>query len=1354
MGRDYYLGLDMGTSSVGWAVTNEKYELLRAKGKDLWGIREFEEAEGGMARRQNRVNRRRRQREVARIGLLKTYFADEIEKVDANFYQRLENSKFYLEDKDDAVKNKNALFNDPNYTDKEYYKEYPTIFHLRSELIHNAEAHDIRLVYLALLNMFKHRGHFLNASLNSEEEPQTMGEAYFAFRTLIDEVVSPDDETNLVFPEGKEKDIETILSSRDYSRSKKAELLLGIFGFSRKDKAAFALIKGMCGLSIDVKTVFNDIETVDKLSISFSDSNYEEKTIEVREVLGDERFELLEAIKTMYDVGSLAGVLKGEQYLSDARIEDYNKHKDDLKLLKQVVRKYADQKTYNKLFRGKEPGSYSAYVNSTNAGKKQRRDMGGNAKRNQEGFYTTLKKILKKMPTEDADVQQILSEIDKETFLPKQLTFANGVIPNQVHTREMKAILKNAEEYLPFLKEVDESGLSTSERILKLFSFQIPYYVGPVSSKSQRDGGNGWVVRKEEGQVFPWNIEDKIDMAGTSEKFINNLVRECTYISGEKVLPKGSLLYERYCVLNEINNIKIDGRPIDINLKQQIFEDKFKTGKKVTRKQLVAYLHQKGVLQEDAQLTGIDKTINNSLSSYGKFYALFGEELKKDSYLEMAEDIVYWCTVYGDSKTFLKKNLQKKYGDMLEEKQIKRVLGFKFKDWGRMSKEFLELQGVNKETGEVMSLIRAMWETNLNMMELIHSEKFTFAEELEKKQNNAYKTLREFKFEDLEDLYFSAPVKRMIWQTLLIIKELEKVLCEPPKRVFIEMTRSEGVKGDRGRTVSRKKQFEDLYKNIKDETLDWTSIIENADASGKLRSKKMYLYLTQMGRCMYCGKPIELDNLYDDNLYDIDHIYPRHYVKDDNLSNNLVLTHKKCNAKKTDNYPITWEIRRDQTASWKSLKSKGLITEEKYRRLTGSNSFSEEQQADFIARQLVQTSQGTKGVADLLNQLLPDTTIAYSKASNVSDFRRDYNLYKSRLINDFHHANDAYLNIVVGNAYLVKFTQNPLNVIRSGNVEYNLGRMFERDIVRNGEVAWLADDKKGDHGTITTVKKVLARNTPMLTRMPLEGHGAIANATIYPAHKASPDTYIPLKGSDNKLAEVKKYGGFTSVSTAHFILVEHDVKGIRVRSLEALPLLVSGKLNTREQLNRYCKNELGLIKPDVRLDGIKVQSLMKVNGYYLHLSGKTNKQLAMRNAVNLCLNREWVEYIHLLEKGFENGNWSLKINKESNSELYALLTDKHCNTIFSKRPNPVGEKLRSEQNTFNQLPLDNQVNLLLQILQLSAIGITQADLREIGGAGIAGKMLLSKDISKYDEVFLIYQSVTGLFEKVINLKTV
>lgn len=40
--NDYYVGLDIGTNSVGWAVTDTKYNILRKKGKSMWGVRLFE----------------------------------------------------------------------------------------------------------------------------------------------------------------------------------------------------------------------------------------------------------------------------------------------------------------------------------------------------------------------------------------------------------------------------------------------------------------------------------------------------------------------------------------------------------------------------------------------------------------------------------------------------------------------------------------------------------------------------------------------------------------------------------------------------------------------------------------------------------------------------------------------------------------------------------------------------------------------------------------------------------------------------------------------------------------------------------------------------------------------------------------------------------------------------------------------------------------------------------------------------------------------------------------------------------------------------------------------------------------
>lgn len=1354
--KDYYLGLDMGTNSVGWAVTDLSYELIRKKGKDMWGIREFEEAETSVNRRTNRVARRRRQKEVVRNGILRSYFTDEIEKIDPYFFIRLDNSKYHLEDKDENVRYKYGIFNDDSFTDKDYYSKYPTVYHLRKELIENKEPHDVRLVYLAIANMFKHRGHFLNEGLSYDGQ-SNFQVLYDSFQEWTSEIaVDIDSDSMLAFPTIEARRIEDVLADNSISRSEKAEKISGILKIDKKNRCAYEYIKCICGLKVDALKLFPMLESEGKIEICFKDFGYEEKIPEIMQAVGDDNYRLVEVMKQMHDSGILSGILKGGKYLSVSRVDEYNKHKEDLKLLKKVIKKYKGKEIYDDMFRKSLAGSYSAYVNSVNSDNmKQRREM---KNRTSDDLYSKIKSLLADIK-DDEEVCFILSEIAKETFLPKQLTSANGVIPNQIHKNEMSVILSNAERYLPFLKEKDESGLSVSERILALFSFHVPYYIGPVTEESAKHGGNGWVVRKETGQVLPWNFSQKIDEGKTSEQFIMRMVRNCSYLRGEKVLPKSSLLYERYCVLNEINNIRIDGERIDVEVKQAIYVDLFEKGKKVTRKQLEKYLYTKGVLQSSEQLTGIDNNINNSLSTYGKFLPIFGEEIKKDSVKQMIERIVFLSTVYGDAKSLLKDKIEKEYGNVLDENQIKRILGYKFKDWGRLSKEFLELQGTSKNTGELMSLSHALWECNMNMIELINSDEFTFEDELEQKAAVQVKTLQEFTYEDLDEYYFSAPVKRMMWQTLLLIKEIKEIMGSEPTKIFIEMTRSEQEKGDKGRKDSRKKQLLELYKNIKDEQQEWKKLIEESDSNGKLRSKKMYLYLTQMGRDMYTGEPIDLDKLFDDNIYDIDHIYPRSFVKDDNINNNLVLVYKPLNSKKTNEYPIDPKIASNPKvkALWEMLHSKKLINDEKYNRLTSRQPFSEEQLAGFIARQIVETSQATKGIADILKGVCPNSFLVYSKAGNVSDFRRDFDLLKSRLVNEFHHANDAYLNIVVGNVYDVKFTSNPLNFIKkeysrdSKKYSYHMGKMFSKDVVRGDKIGWIAP-KEGNLGTIETVKRVMSRNTPLMTRMNFEGHGAISNATLYSAKTATYDAYIPLKSSDIKLNDVKKYGGFTSASTAYFALVESDYKNNKIRTLEAIPIYMQNEIQKNPKaLIDFCERKLGLVNPRVVFEKVKMQSLLKINGYYTYISGKTNNQVSLRNAVNLSVNYESINYIHDLETSVSTKSTHRNITIDKNIALYDELSQKHLATILRKRPNPVGEKLKQGREKFIKLSLDDQISVLMQILNLSIIGVTFADLSRIGGAAKSGVMLTSKKISDNFEFKLINQSITGIYEKEVDL---
>ena len=91
----WYLGLDIGTASVGWAATDTEYKLIRKNKKRLWGVRLFEEADTSKDRRIYRSKRRILARRKWRLNLLEELFSEEIAKVDPNLYLRLKESKYY-----------------------------------------------------------------------------------------------------------------------------------------------------------------------------------------------------------------------------------------------------------------------------------------------------------------------------------------------------------------------------------------------------------------------------------------------------------------------------------------------------------------------------------------------------------------------------------------------------------------------------------------------------------------------------------------------------------------------------------------------------------------------------------------------------------------------------------------------------------------------------------------------------------------------------------------------------------------------------------------------------------------------------------------------------------------------------------------------------------------------------------------------------------------------------------------------------------------------------------------------------------------------------------------------------------
>ena len=1345
MSKKYYLGLDIGTNSVGWAVTDENYNLCKYAGKRMWGIRLFEGGETAEQRRISRSNRRRLSRKKQRIDLLQELFAEEIAKIDPTFFIRLNESRLHLEDK--STGEKFPLFTDKDYTDIQYYKEYPTMYHLRKELIENPKAHDIRLVYLACHHILKNRGHFLiNGSFSDVKKLSSVCESMLnSFNGISKYQIEINDIERL----------EEILSDRKKQKSVKAKELIQIFECGpcedkTDEKTCKAIVSNLCkwltGLKGNINSIFDmQFEEIDTSSFSFTEPKYEDTISAALEEKYPDYADVIQKIKTVYDWSVLVEIMAGEDYLSFAKVNAYNKHKENLCILKEVIRKYCDSEMYHKFFNGfDEKNGYGNYIGSIY----KNGHSYAMKKCSTEDFYKTLGKILDKIQPEKEDenvLEELKVEVKNQTLLPLARTTANGTIPNQVHIQELKAILDNAKKYLPFLNEKDEYG-TVAEKIISIAKFRIPYYVGPLSTRHKEQGANSWIVRKQEGRIYPWNFEEMVDLEQSNKEFIQRMTNKCTHLIGEDVLPKNSLLYSRYMVLNELNNLRIRGNKISVNLKQELYKELFCTKAKVTGEGLFNYLKKEDEELALEDISGFDIDFKSSLTSYLDFKKqILGEEIEKDKYKDIVENIIKWKTIYDDDSKMMKKMIEREYPNVFSKDQIKKICRFKYSGWGNFSLSFLNgIRGADRETGENFTIIEALWKTNYNLMQLL-SKQFTFREEIDLINADKVGKIDKVSYDNtVKDLIVSPANKRAIWQTVQITEEIKKVMKCKPERIFIEMAR--GGEKEKRRTVSRKARLLELYAACKDDVRDWTKEIENREER-EFNSKKLYLYYTQMGRCMYSGEEIDIDELMQKNSkWDIDHIYPQSKIKDDSIDN-MVLAKKVINNSK-QNKLLSPDIRIKMKKYWNTLYKGNFISKKKYDRLTRTEDFTNEELSGFIERQIVETRQSSKAVAELLNRLYEHSEIVYVKAGLVSDFRHDNKLLKSRRINDYHHAKDAFLNIVVGNVYNAKFTSNPRKWIKENRgTNYSIRRVFDYNVKRGNTVVWQGVKDAGH--SIEAIRKTMARNDILYTEYTYCDKGELFNATLV---RKGNDKAINLK----KDLDSVKYGGYNTPKTSAFAFIEFDgKKKERKNHIVEIPVYIVNIASRQpDTIKEYLEQKKGYKNVVVKKYPIKKNALIKVDGYLARLRGATEKDVLLKNAVQLVLRDEYSENIRKVEKYLENNIQYQADSKfegftqEDLNDLYDELYIKLKESIYNKRPaNQLGtlEKGREKYRAIGDLREKAKIiNNILALFQCDAT--TSTNLKEIGGTANAGNMAYNKNTLPTKKLILIHQSVTGLFE--------
>lgn len=1398
--KKYYLGLDMGTDSCGWCVTDDKYNIIRShkktydpdgklikrEGCHLWGARLFGPANTAKNRRLNRTARRRLARRRRRIILLRELFQPEMDKIDPNFFRRLDQSNLWNEDKDKELQMEhNFLFNDKDLTDKEYYKDFPTIYHLRKAMVNGLTINghyydpkkqfDIREVYLVLAHMIKYRGNFLMEGdvEGSVVDPTYLKQCFDNIDAILISLNNGEDDQNeddkidpseCCFNVDEKK--ASKLANEIFQKINKVSYLEDeegkLFGkFNSKDirKKILKLINGGSGVKL------KDFLPKEILVAHDGDDEYGDKKIDLSsETLEDDingyglpesYIEIILEAKKIYDFRTLAYLLHGKSLLCDAMFHVYEEHKEQLAALKRLYKKFATKEQYYFMFRDsrildgddsddeedkeesnkeeskdkKKKASYVSYIGYTKT-KSKAKHTGAHitSEKNISALIKQIKTDLKfddlKSKVDDPSQQNELSEqdisdiqcieeaIESNTFLPRQNSRNNGVFPYQLNLNEMKTIIENQSKYYPFLKDKAPSfpdGKTEEYKIVSLLKFKMPYYIGPLSQLNDyvRDDkrDNHWVQFKGEnnqGIINPWNFSQIVDLEGTADKFISNLTNYCTYIFGENTLPKESLIFQAYKVLNDLNNLKVNGSLISKEDKDYIIQNVYLKKKKIKGKDIVNALKNKYKLSdEDPTVTtkGSGKSIgedevdltmfNSSLSSFIDMSNpnAFGPEFYKDSTkFELAEKVIELITIVED-KELLKERLKKLE---LSDNQVNYLFKQKYSGWAPLSRKLLDgitIDCVNENTGEAypVTIIDVMRDTPLNFMEIYETKNSQFSGFKEKvaELNDEKNICRD---DLIDESYASPAMKRSVRQTFKVIDELKKTLnIDHFDRIFVEATRAPGEAGKM--VKSRKKQLQEAYDAAKDLVDQELRDDLEKQTDDQLRRKKVYLYFMQLGKSVYSGEKIDLNEL--DENYDIDHIIPQAKLKDDSF-NNMVLVERELNNKKQDEYPIPSTIISEKGRNWiqklakiqDKNKRSYFMPKDKANRLLRPElkKLTSDELNGFINRQLTLTNQSVKAVCDILKMTEKGSEIVYSKANFVSDFRKlcgelkpSYDAFvKVRDINDFHHANDAYLNIVVGNVYYEKFKNFYIN----NRIDYNNGKNDLSVLASKLFTKTQADDKTGivyweahfhneketdsngkertikvrDYGTKSTFDKIehyMELNDPLVTQMQytLSGkQGFFKKITLKTKAKDNEDNsdkLFPLKQhlrlDSNKVMDVNKYGGYSDMITPYFMLVKSEgKKGKHIYSLESIPTIYLKSFKEKEEdtINYLsCKNKLK--NPVVISDKLLMRTIVKIpyfkNDSNLSLvklgtSGRTGNNIIYINLSELILPIEWKNY--------------------------------------------------------------------------------------------------------------------------------
>ena len=632
-------------------------------------------------------------------------------------------------------------------------------------------------------------------------------------------------------------------------------------------------------------------------------------------------------------------------------------------------------------------------------------------------------------------------------------------------------------------------------------------------------------------------------------------------------------------------------------------------------------------------------------------------------------------------------------------------------------------------------------------MQIITNKKYNFEKKIDEINNQ--KTSKKLNYDLVSELATSPQNKRGIYQALKVLDEVIKYMGYAPKRVTLEMAREEKKKV---RTIDRKKIIENAYKGNKKDINDYVNLKKELDNVEKIDSynQKLFLYFLQEGKSMYSGTPLNINEL---EKYEIDHIIPRTLIKDNSIDNIALVTREE-NQYKAASFVLPENYRSySMKIWWQHLKKIGLISDKKYNSLTRAK-FSNEVIEGFINRQLVETRQICKHVANIVKNLY-ETEVYYIPADLSSNYREKFKLYKFREINNYHHAHDAYLAAALGEYRKILKANINYDYLKGISFkaykekkyqELNSGYVINSLVNTENYTELFCDSNTGELSFDAdkfnkTIENTLYQNDILVSKKVEFKTGELWNQT----KNKKGNKGVALKAN----MPTEQYGSYTRINPAYATLVKYTKKGKKEQRIVGMPIFIDiqSKQNKIIKTN-YLKEKLKVDEIKIIKDKIPFNTLLNWEKACCYLIGAPHEE----NTVEVCNAKEFkIDKEHM--KKWQTTFLRLFNKKENviddvnyNANLEEIL--EYIVSKVEKEYDLYKDKLDEMKTLFkindsDKLSQEHKEQAIIEMFKLLKSDSICANLKFLGASTAFGK----KNDRIIEHVTIISKSVTGLWEQ-------